>query len=346
MESSETKPNQMAETSGIPQNPEVDGSETQSNQMVDGDLKRLITEWLEFLRLSRSRSSATIIAYKSDLDAFLLFAQEYWNETLTLEKLLQLQPRDWRAWLSAQRNHDLSVKTLTRRLTALKSLFQFFLQKGLLKDHPILTARHPRIPKGLPRPASTGDITQLAQTIMAFEPLEWVRRRDIALITLLYGGGLRINEALSLNGADWGDSWLTIHGKGGKIRQIPLLADVLVAVAAYQKACPYDLSGQNPLFVGVKGKRLVAQVFEARVRKGRRQAHLPEEFTPHALRHSCASHLLAASGDLRGIQELLGHSSLSTTQVYAGLEDRELREIYEKAHPEARKRRQMETPNS
>lgn len=305
---------------------------------VDSQLAALLSAWSEDLKLGRSRSKNTLIAYEGDLHAFLVFLQAYDGADLTLERLFSLQPREWRAWLTDQRAHGLTAMTLTRRLSALKSLFRFFLRSGLLEAHPILSARHPRILKGLPRPATLPEIQQMADVLASAAADVWVQKRDLALLTLLYGAGLRIQEALSLNGSDWGEEHLTVQGKGGKHRQVPLLPLVIQRINDYRQLCPHDLSGANPLFVGVKGRRLLAQVFEAKVRRSRRALGLAETLTPHALRHSCASHLLAASGDLRGIQELLGHASLSTTQVYTGLEDEQLREAVDKAHPAARRK--------
>lgn len=317
---------------------------------VDSRLADALSAWVEDLRLARSRSDNTVLAYQGDICSFLSFLQSYDNASLTLERLLGLQPREWRAWLTEQRGQDLSVMTLTRRLTALKSFYRFLLREGLLEDHPILSARHPRIPKGLPRPASAPEIELLAGAMSSEGSPEWVRKRDLALLTLLYGCGLRIQEALSLDGKDWGQDYLTVLGKGGKSRQVPLLPLVRQCVQDYKELCPFDLSGPQPLFVGVRGSRLLAQVFEAHVRRARRFLGLPETLTPHALRHSCASHLLATSGDLRGIQELLGHASLSTTQIYTGLEDAQLREAVDSSHPAAqrptRKKTQITTPDS
>lgn len=300
---------------------------------MDRELSSLLHSWLESLRLVDSRSFATVVAYDGDVASFLQFYQTTYQVAPSLDSLISVQSRDWRAWLADQKSKGLSPKTLARRLSALKSFYLFLVQKGIIEDHPILAACRPRIPRSLPRPASGDAIGEMRELIRHEKTFEWVQLRDEALLLLLYGAGLRINEALAFNGQDWTEDYLAVYGKGGKFRQVPILEPVREQMAKYRHGCPYNTEGRYPLFVGVKGKRLMAQVYEARVRRWRRQLGLSEDLTPHALRHSCATHLLTQSGDLRGIQELLGHASLSTTQIYADLNDDSLYEIYQQAHP-------------
>ncbi|MDR1907308.1 MAG: tyrosine-type recombinase/integrase [Holosporales bacterium] len=342
---------------------------------------------------SQSRAKATYLAYDGDLTCFLEFYARYTGEEATLEGVLKIEPKDWRAWFSHQRNEGLDVKTLSRRLSALKSFFRFLVEQGYIEDHPIFSARNPRVPKALPRPAAYNDILLLMNSCSLLPGPDWVHKRDKALIFLIYSVGLRISEALSLNCEDISNTdFLTIKGKRNKIRQVPFMSGAKKIIFEYKNACPdascctapsssnaasnnapavvpnnaptaasnnfltnaapnnapaiqlvpqksegpaRDLLPSRPLFIGEKGTRLLAQVFEARVRKLRRLLGLPETFTPHALRHSCATHLMATSEDLRGIQELLGHASLSTTQIYTDINNEQLRSTVTRAHPRA-----------
>lgn len=307
--------------------------------VADKTVRTLLDQWLQDLRYRRARSPATVVAYEGDVRHFLTFLQGYRGERVTLAGLRTLKAVDWRAWLAQQRNNVLTAQTTARRLSALKSFYRFLSQEGLVEDPPVLSARPPKVPRKLPRPLFFEDIQSLMASCSTLPGEPWIIKRDEALIFLLYGLGLRINEALSLNAEDLRDENLRIQGKRNKMRQVPLLPLLRQKIAEYQKAYALAHGGaklnQGALFLGQKGKRLLAPVFEARIHRLRDLLNLPQTATPHALRHSCASHLMANSNDLRGIQELLGHASLSSTQIYTKLENDQLMEAYQQAHPRA-----------
>jgi integrase/recombinase XerC len=305
-------------------------------------LRKLRSEWLDSLTSGRSAAAATRLAYDSDFRSWIEFLARYTGQPATLETMLMIEPKDWRAWSSFQRNAGLCSRTISRRFAALKSFFKFLEQNGYVKDHPIFSSKSPKAPKTLPRPAAYDEIVLLMDKCPQLPGPEWVHKRDQALIFLIYSVGLRINEALSINCDDIARSdFLTVQGKGGKTRQVPIMPDVLSIIDDYKRACPWFESSPKekvvgcPLFLGEKGQRLIAQVFEARVKKLREALNLPDTFTPHALRHSCATHLMASSEDIRGIQELLGHASLSTTQIYTDINSEQLRATICRAHPRA-----------
>jgi integrase/recombinase XerC len=306
----------------------ISASSSTFKEGTDALLRQVCEEWLTSLE------HLSAVAYESDFKCFLAFYAHYTGETATLEKLIGLEPRDWRAWLSHQRSNGLRPKTVSRRLSSLKSFFRFLEKNSYIEEHQIFSSKTPKTPKTLPRPATYEEIMQLMECTSP----DWIGKRDRALIFLLYSVGLRINEALSINCGDievpfQAVQFLTITGKGQKVRQVPLMPEATAVIAAYKDACPWQLSAESPLFVGERGARLVAQVFEARIRKFRKEIGLQESFTPHALRHSCATHLMAGSEDIRGIQELLGHASLSTTQIYTDVNSEQLHKAVCDAHP-------------
>ncbi|MDR1207989.1 MAG: tyrosine-type recombinase/integrase [Holosporales bacterium] len=309
-------------------------------------LRKIQSEWLDSLIFDKSSASATRLAYDSDIRCFLEFYASYTGEDATFEKIIKIEPKDWRAWSSSQRNAGLCSRTISRRFAALKSFFKFLEQNDYIKDHLIFSSKTPKAGKTLPRPATYDEIMLLMDNCFQLPGTPWIHKRDQALIFLIYSVGLRINEALSINCKDIEQTeFLTICGKGMKTRQVPLMPGTMRIINDYKNICPWLSHSQYfdkksfaiPLFLGEKGKRLVAQVFEARVRALRKILNLPDSFTPHALRHSCATHLMASSEDIRGIQELLGHASLSTTQIYTDINSEQLRTTICRAHPRAKK---------
>ncbi|MDR3285078.1 MAG: tyrosine recombinase XerC [Holosporales bacterium] len=304
--------------------------------IIEKSLKGIVSDWSEYLLLSKSSSIATSIAYISDLNNFCNFLKKYIGHSVILKDIIAIDAMCWRAWLSQQRKNSLCSKTTARRLSAIKSFFKFLLERKYIKDHPIFSARTPKISKGLPHPSSYEAIINLANSCCLLPGEDWVHKRDEALIFLLYNTGFRISEALSLKFSDikGNPKFLVIKGKGGKVRNVPILKSVLKKVQNYTIFCPFFKKNcPKMLFLGQKGAPLSKQVFETRIRKLRKLLNLPETTTPHALRHSCATHLLENSNDLRGIQELLGHSSLSTTQIYADVTKKSARKAYNSAHP-------------
>ena len=290
--------------------------------------------WLTGLKALDGRSEATLQAYRADVLAFLSFMSAHTAEA-GMAGLSRLQISDMRAWMAHERGRGLSARSLARALSSVKGFIRWLADRDGFDPTAPLSVRAPKYSRKLPRPLSE----DAAQAVLETSELQaregWAALRDVAVVTLLYGSGLRVSEALSLNGTDHplGDT-LRITGKGGRERIVPVLPAAREAVARYVEACPHDL-GTGPLFRGIRGKALgqrqVARVMEAT----RMQLGLPATATPHALRHSFATHLLDAGGDLRAIQELLGHASLSTTEAYTAVDAARLMEVYDRAHPRA-----------
>lgn len=299
----------------------------------------LVRRWLDDLRFCQSRVSATLISYEADMRNFLTFYRNYIGERVTLEALKILKASDWRAWMTQQRTNGLRPRTLAQRLSALKSFYRFLSKEGVISDPPVLAARPPKVPRNLPRPLLFEDIKDLMQTCDALPGEPWTHKRDEALIFLIYALGLRISEALGLDMEDLHqEKTLTIHGKRNKIRCVPFLPPIRQKIAVYLEAYGQAHGGipqTGPVFYAARGGRLSKRVFQERMADLRHLLGLPDTATPHALRHSCASHLMAQSEELREIQELLGHESLSSTQIYTKLENDQLMDAYQRAHPAA-----------
>ncbi len=295
-----------------------------------------LQHWLAGLDAIEGASKHTISAYAQDVGQFLGFLAGHLGGSAGMAQLGRIGQSDMRAWMAQQRATGIGSRSLARKLSAVKSFARWVAEREGFDISAILAARAPKFARGLPRPLSE----QAARDVIALAPLQtradWTGLRDAAVITLLYGCGLRISEALGLTGRalPLRDS-LRIHGKGGRERVVPLLPVARDAVAAYLRLCPYQMTPDAALFRGSRGgvlnRRHIAAVMEAT----RQQLGLPATATPHALRHSFATHLLAAGGDLRAIQELLGHASLQSTQVYTAVDSGQLMEIYRNAHPRA-----------
>ena len=303
---------------------------------VDEDLNEAIADWLRWLTVERRTSGNTVDAYRSDVSAFLDFLSDHRGETTGLATLSTLEAPDFRSWLARRATDGLSRSSSARALSALRSLFRFLDRTDRVQNNAISEIRGPRLPRSIPKPLNETDALDLLRHAAERAPQPWVAARDVALLTLLYGCGLRIDEALSLDQDQLpsGDTML-ITGKGGKQRLVPVLPAVSRAIDDYLRACPFDLGPKYPLFYGARGGRLNAGVVQRLMRSLRAELGLPETVTPHALRHSFATHLLAGGGDLRTIQELLGHASLSTTQRYTDVNAEKLQEVYRRSHPRA-----------
>ena len=300
----------------------------------------LVGAWLDWLAHQKRHSAATVKAYRTDLFAFLQFCAEHLGEPPDLDALLGLSAADFRAWLAARHRRGLARRSTARALAAVRSVYRF-LDRQHGRHNPAAAAlRTPRLGQRLPRPLSAPHIATLLDHPGAVDEPPWVGKRDLALLLLLYGAGLRIGEALGLDRRAVGAApaalgVLTVTGKGSKQRLVPILPAIAQALADYLDACPQHVTSGAPLFLGVRGKRLQSAVVRRRMQHLRRLAGLPENATPHALRHSFATHLLAGGADLRVIQELLGHASLSTTQGYTAVEGERLMKLYHRAHPRA-----------
>ena len=304
---------------------------------LDAALTAAIGDWGAWLAHERRLSSHTISAYGGDLSDFLEFLTMQLGGPLTLAALDGLRTADFRAWLSVRAERGLARSSTARALSTLRGLFRWLEKRGLVHNTALVNLRTPKVPHAVPKALSESEAISAIAAAGKQAKQPWVAKRDTAILTLLYGAGLRIGEALSLNRGDRpAGTAMRIIGKGAKERLVPLLPVVVIAVADYLEACPFDLEPGDPLFVGVRGKRLQPGQVQALVRALRPALGLPETATPHALRHSFATHLLAAGGDLRSIQELLGHASLTTTQRYTAVDTARLAEVYRAAHPRAR----------
>ncbi len=295
------------------------------------------SRWLETLREERRLSAHTLDAYERDTRQFLTFLTGHLGGPATIKDIHALRPADFRGFLAARRKDGAGARSLGRNLAGLRSLLRYLEKKGLVNAAGASAVRSPKQPKSLPKPLSdTQAITVVSdEAQMHDEP--WIAARDTAVLTLLYGCGLRISEALDLTPEHVrpGATALRITGKGNKTRLVPLLPIVVEAVERYRALCPYHLDAGTPLFRGARGGKLQPGIIQRGMQKLRSAFGLPDTATPHALRHSFATHLLAGGGDLRTIQELLGHASLSTTQVYTGVDSSRLLEVYDRAHPRA-----------
>ena len=293
-----------------------------------------LENWKNWLRHERKVSVHTFEAYERDVESFLFFTSLHLGKSLTLRDLEDLKAADFRAYLADRRNDGLGATSLARVLSSVRSFFRKLEKDAILHNPTLKTVRSPKRPERLPRPLSTADSKKLIQSLDADQ--NWMTARDLAVITLLYGAGLRISEALNLNLEDRpNDDAITILGKGNKERLVPILPVIRKAITSYLEICPHALLPGDPLFVGKQGRRLNARNIQLTLQKFRRSLGLPESATPHALRHSFATHLLGAGGDLRTIQELLGHASLSSTQRYTDLDTQKLLNVYKSAHPKS-----------
>ena len=296
----------------------------------------LLESWCNHLAGARDVSPHTLSAYRRDVAGFFAFLSDYQGERVGRETLAGVDQRDLRAWMASLRRKGIASASVSRSLSALRSFYRWLADVHGLDASAITTIRGPRLKKPLPRPVPANEAR--AMIGLAGEHAEpWVAARDTALLGILYGCGLRISEALSLQGRDAPlPDALRIRGKGGKERMVPVLPAVRDAVEEYRRVCPHSLLPEGPLFRGRRGGALGPRSVQKTFGELRRALGLPTSATPHALRHSFATHLLAAGGDLRAIQELLGHASLSTTQRYTGVEAERLLAVYERAHPRAK----------
>lgn len=294
-------------------------------------------EWLESLRDERRLAANTLDAYERDSRQFLSFLTGHLGGPARIADIHTLRTADLRAFLAFRRRKGAGARSLGRHLAGLRSFLRYLERQGLVNAAAAGAIRAPKQPKSLPKPLTDRQAITVvaAETQLNEEP--WIAARDAAVLTLLYGCGLRISEALGLRPADVqpGDTVLRVTGKGGKTRIVPLLPLVIEAVETYRRLCPYVLAPDVPLFRGARGGPLQPAIIQRGMQKLRGAFGLPDTATPHALRHSFATHLLAGGGDLRTIQELLGHASLSTTQIYTGVDSARLLDVYDRAHPRA-----------
>ncbi|MGP1397524.1 MAG: tyrosine recombinase XerC [Inquilinaceae bacterium] len=301
------------------------------------DVIRQIGRWHRWLTVERQSSRHTVRAYMGDLTGFLAFLTDHTGKAPRLNDLGRCTLADFRAYLARRAGRGVGAASRSRGLSGVRSFFRFLDRDGVLYNPALDQVRHPRLPRGLPKPLTPDEALDVVGASGAADGSGWVGLRDSALFALLYGAGLRLGEALALARGDVpAGPHITVSGKGGKQRLVPLLDAVRAALDAYIAACPFPLPTEEPLFRGIRGGPLNPGVAERQLRRLRPLLGLPDIATPHALRHSFATHLLAGGGDIRAIQELLGHAALSTTQRYTEVDDARLLSVYAESHPRAR----------
>lgn len=293
-----------------------------------------LQRWLSHETSLKGVSPKTVEAYAADVGGFLGFITLHKGEPQGLGALSDLSIRDMRSWMAQERGKGVGPRSLARRLSAVKGFFRWLSAHEGIDPTAVLSTRSPKFDRKLPRPLAQDAAFAMLDHVDVQAKEDWIGARDTAVVTLLYGCGLRISEALALKGADTPlPDVLRIKGKGNKMRIVPVLDQARAAVDHYLRLCPYPLEPDGPLFRAVRGGALSPRTIQKSMEQARLQLGLPATATPHAMRHSFATHLLEAGGDLRTIQELLGHASLSTTQVYTGVDAARLMDVYEKAHP-------------
>jgi integrase/recombinase XerC len=295
----------------------------------------LVAEWAGYLAHDRRRSGHTVRAYVGTAHRLIDFLGHYRGETIQPLALVGLTAADMRAFLADRRNSGLGAASAARELSGVRAFLKYAAeQQGRAPEVP--RTRAPRRPKTLPRPAAPDEAVALAEDAGAYASESWIGARDLAILLLLYGSGLRVSEALSLTARDLpiGEA-IRVTGKRSKTRIVPVVKAVREAIGDYARQCPYSIEGVSPLFVGARGGPLSADLVRRAVRAARVRLGLPDTLTPHALRHSFATHLLARGADLRSLQELLGHASLSSTQIYTKVDAAHLLDVYRHAHPRA-----------
>lgn len=295
----------------------------------------LVAQWAAYLAHDRRRSAHTVRAYAGTAHRLIEFLGQYRGESIDSGGLLGVGAADLRAFLASRRNGGLGPSSAARELSGVRAFLTYAAeQQGAVPQVP--RTRAPRRPKTLPRPASPDDAVALAEDAADYASEPWIGARDLAILLLLYGSGLRVSEALSLTARDLpvGET-IRVTGKRSKMRVVPVVKAVREAIGDYVRQCPYPVAGDCPLFLGARGGPLRADLVRRAVRAARVRLGLPDTLTPHALRHSFATHLLARGADLRSLQELLGHASLSSTQIYTKVDAAHLLDVYRHAHPRA-----------
>jgi len=302
---------------------------------ITSDLNKAITAWDDWMRHNKRASRHTLVSYANDLKHFLEFLSNHLGGRVGFKHLGKLEAKDFRAWL-ASRSGEFEATSTARALSTIKSFYRYLQKQSLVKNDAIFHMRGPKLKKSLPKALAEDQAQQALQMVGTQHEEDWINKRDLALLVLIYGCGLRISEALSIRfGEISGGDTISIVGKGDKQRMVPLLPIVNAAINDYTASWPPPRNPPSPLFLGKRGKALDPAIFQLQLRKLRRALQLPESVTPHAFRHSFATHLLSAGGDLRSIQELLGHASLSTTQRYTHVDKARLMNAYKNAHPRA-----------
>jgi integrase/recombinase XerC len=283
---------------------------------------------------SKTLSKNTADSYINDLYLFIEFLSRYSSEEINLEAIKCIRRQDLRSWFLERINKRHSSKSIARGLSAIKCFFKFMIDLKLMEDHPVMVMRPPKVGKSLPRPLTVDQVNTLINSVKEYKKTGWMRARDEALLVLTYSVGLRISEVLGIKLSDISitSSFINITGKGGKVRSVPLINKVKNIILQYVNSRPSNMETEF-LFVNKSGARLSASAIQKLVRRIRRSNKMPETITPHALRHTCATHIMENSRDIRGVQDLLGHSSISSTQIYADVSSKYISDIYDNYHP-------------
>ena len=309
-----------------------DGSEP---ELTQGACRALAARWAGYLQHDRRRSAHTVRAYVATAHRLIGFLERYRGGPVELTDLTSLAASDLRAFVAQRRSEGLGAASAARELSGVRAFLNYAAEQA--GETPSLPrVRAPRRPRTLPRPAAPGEVVALADDAADAASLPWIGARDLAVLLLLYGAGLRVAEALSLTGRALPiGATLRVTGKRSKTRVVPVMPAVREAIDEYVRQCPYPVTADSPLFVGARGGPLNPDLVRRAVAAARRRLGLPDTLTPHALRHSFATHLLARGADLRALQELLGHASLSSTQIYTAVDAARLLDVYRHAHPRA-----------
>lgn len=304
--------------------------------LISSAARDALQGWLDMMRALKASSENTLTAYRADVLDFISFLTLHHAEPQGLAPLKRVATADMRSWMAHLRAGGAGSRSVARKLSAVKSFYRWLAEREGFEPTAVLLTRAPKFQNKLPRPLSEEAARKLIDTVDIQSSEPWINARDVAVVTLLYGCGLRISEALGLMGRDLpvGET-LRILGKGNKERIVPVIPVARRAVDTYVTQCPYDIGHNEPVFRGKRGGALNPRMISKVIQQARMQLGLPSSATPHAMRHSFATHLLSAGGDLRSIQELLGHASLSTTQAYTAVDQARLLQVYEASHPKA-----------
>ena len=305
---------------------------------MKSNFKSEFNNWIDYLSNVNGLSKNSVISYKNDISKFIEFLNKHFDREIDIETLEDIKISDFRSFLTYRRNANLSSTSIARNISSLKSFFNYLIKKEKIKNSEVFLLKSPKLKQSLPRPINVELAIEAIKCAETIEQEKWIGLRNKSSLLLLYGCGLRISEALNLNYEEiMNDDHILIKGKGGKERIVPMMPYIKKGILDYLNECPKEINKEDPLFVGKRYARLSPRIIQYALEKIRHSISLPETATPHALRHSFATHLLESGGDLRTIQELLGHSSLSTTQKYTKVENAKLFDAYSKAHPLAKK---------
>lgn len=299
----------------------------------DNSFREIYTRWCGWMRDEKQYSNHTTISYKKDLGMFFSFLNKHFNETLRVKDLEKVTLQDIRAWLATLKHDEYKISSYARYLAAVRNFFSYLKKYENIDNSSALNLKIKRKHQSLPKDLSEVNTHLVQEESFSVSKDLWTQLRDFALITLIYGCGLRISEALSITKSDLKGDYINVLGKGNKTRSIPILDSVKEPIEKYLEHCPFTIDQTSPLFLGTHGKPLNVSVFQNQIRKIRANLGLPPSVTPHAFRHSFATHLLSNGADLRSIQELLGHKNLSTTQIYTSVDNKKILDAYNKSHP-------------